>query len=194
MPPPDRPPRGPAPDRAAPEPFGVAVVAALLRTGLVPPSAEGLEPLAACFERVALPAGVQVFAQGDEGDGWYLILAGAVAVVQGGGPGVEGEVIDQLEAGESFGEMALIDGAPRMAAAEVVEAAVLARLPRGAFDARVAAGDPAAVALLRGMAGVLCRRHRQLVSVLHDLVGAPDEPPDPSLPLWGLVKASATWN
>ena len=107
------------------------------------------------------------------------------------------QVLDQLEPPESFGEMALIDGAPRMAAAEAVQKAVLARLPKPTFDLLLDQGDPLAIRLLRAMSGVMCRRHRQLSWLLTDLVSYDDaEVSDLPLPpaLEVLLRSSITWN
>jgi len=55
------------------------------------------------------PAGSTVFQKGDPGDAMYVILDGHVELRIGE------RIIEILGAGEIFGEMALIDGAPRIA-------------------------------------------------------------------------------
>lgn len=148
------------------------------------------------FVRIPLKNGDRLFEQGDEGDGWYIILAGAIAIVREDDD-FPSQVLDQLEPSESFGEMALIDGAPRMAAAEAIETAVLARLPKTTFDLLLDQGDPLSIRLLRAMSGVMCRRHRQLSWLLTDLVSYDDaEISDFPLPpaLEGLLRSSITWN
>ncbi len=185
---------------AAGEPPGFvdAVVLALANTHLLPgEDLDGLQSLALHFERVALRPGAVLFGEGDEGDGWYMVLSGTVAIVRdedGGSP----QVLDHIEAPESFGEMALIDGAPRMATAEAVDAAVLARLPRDTFDRLLARRERLAVGLLRAMASVMCRRHRQLVGVMQDLVSFEETEqaalPAPEGALGALLKATITWH
>ena len=57
-----------------------------------------------------------VFREGDIGDAFYLIVAGSVRISTLV-PGVGEEALTILKAGEYFGEMALIDDAPRSASA-----------------------------------------------------------------------------
>jgi CRP-like cAMP-binding protein len=61
-----------------------------------------------------------VFAEGDRGDTFYLILEGAVRISRNV-PGMGEEALAVLRAGDSFGEMSLIDDAPRSADARVHE-------------------------------------------------------------------------
>ena len=57
-----------------------------------------------------------IFKEGDIGDAFYLIVAGSVRISTLV-PGVGEEALTILKAGEYFGEMALIDDAPRSASA-----------------------------------------------------------------------------
>ncbi len=56
-----------------------------------------------------------IFAQGDEGDSMYLIQEGAVDIVAGSGG--KRVTLASLFGGQYFGELSLLDGAPRSAAA-----------------------------------------------------------------------------
>ncbi len=178
--------------------FATLVAHALANTHLLPDEdMGGLVELALHFERVGLRGGERLFEQGDDGDGWYMVLSGTMGIVRDE-DGQNVQLLDHLEAPESFGEMALIDGAPRMATAEAVDDVVLAHMPRHAFDGLLATGNPVAVSLLRAMSGVLCRRHRQLIGVMQDLVAFDDdEQPPPSAPspvLEALLKSTTTWH
>lgn len=73
----------------------------------LPPSS--LEYLAGALQPFAVPAGAAVFAQGDQGDRFYVVAEGEVSVVS------DGRQIFEGAAGYYFGEIALLRDAPRMA-------------------------------------------------------------------------------
>lgn len=54
-------------------------------------------------------AGETIFAAGDEGHCMYIVQDGVVAI------SIDGKVLQELEAGQVFGEMALVDDSPRSA-------------------------------------------------------------------------------
>jgi CRP/FNR family transcriptional regulator, cyclic AMP receptor protein len=60
--------------------------------------------------------GATIFSEGDAGDKFYLIIEGAVRISRMV-PGMGEEALAVLRAGNYFGEMSLIDDAPRSAAA-----------------------------------------------------------------------------
>lgn len=60
--------------------------------------------------------GKQIFDEGDAGDKFYLIMKGAVRISRNV-PGMGEEALAVLGAGNYFGEMSLIDDAPRSATA-----------------------------------------------------------------------------
>lgn len=92
-------------------------------------------------------AGKTIFRKGDAGDVAYVIQSGTVEIVRP----VAGHrrVIATLAAGEIFGEMALIDGKPRMADAVAVGDVVLLAVPADQFQEKLRAADPFMRALLR---------------------------------------------
>lgn len=63
------------------------------------------------FERESM-----VFKEGESGDAFYLVVKGAVRISTDV-PGVGEEALAVLKEGEGFGEMSLIDDAPRSASA-----------------------------------------------------------------------------
>ncbi len=72
-----------------------------------------------------------VFDEGDEGQALYIVLSGKVLICRQGQP--ETERLAEVPAGLVFGELALLDGAPRAAQARAAEDCVLASLARGDF-------------------------------------------------------------
>jgi len=177
--------------------FHYAVAHALQQTDLLGNvELVSLLSFATHFDRIALPTDRRLFEQGDDGDGWYIILSGVIAITREDDD-IPPQVLDHLEPPETFGEMALIDGAPRMAGADAMTDVVLARLPKASFDVLLDRGTPLAIQLLRAMSGVMCRRHRQLSWLLSDLVSYDDaDISDFPLPpaLEGLLRTSITWN
>ena len=135
-----------------------------------------------------------LFEENDVGDAWYLVLHGMVGIVRNM-PNGPPHSLALLESGECFGEMALIDDSPRMASAVCHEDTVLARLSKERFDELLAINDPLATRLLRAMAGVICRRKRELTTILQDIVDFQE--PKSSLEHPGLTDAlqrHMTWN
>jgi len=65
-----------------------------------------------------------VFEQDDEGLGMYVVLEGRIRIHQKCSEGNPKEIA-QVEAGAYFGELALLDGAPRSASATAVESSRL---------------------------------------------------------------------
>lgn len=80
--------------------------------------------------------GQTVFREGDLGDRVYILLSGAAEVVRGAGAGET--VLAQLKAGEYFGEMALLNRAPRNATVRCVSPMDTLSLPKNEFGALAA--------------------------------------------------------
>lgn len=81
-----------------------------------------LEFLARTLDRLEAAVGEHVVVQGDEGDRVYVIERGSADVV------VDGLPVARLEAGDAFGEIALVNGQPRMASVVITEQAALLAL------------------------------------------------------------------
>jgi MFS family permease len=90
-----------------------------------------VEQLAALLEPVSLAPGEVLFRQGDVGDRYYLIDAGAVLIQRAGKETV------MLGAGDGFGEIALIRGVPRTATIEAGSAVRLLGLRGDEFVSAV---------------------------------------------------------
>lgn len=73
-----------------------------------------------------------VFDAGEQGQALYVIVAGRVLICRQGQP--DTGRIAELDAGVVFGELALLDNAPRAAQARAAEDCVLASLSRADFE------------------------------------------------------------
>lgn len=105
--------------------------------------------------RVRIAAGALVFSEGDPGDALFVIISGRVEISLMTPDGRK-SVLDHLGPGEAFGEIALLDRAPRSATATAATDLVLDRLAR-AEVMRFVAEHPRA---LDGLIAELCRRVR----------------------------------
>ena len=73
------------------------------------------------------PAGTVVFKEGDKGDEMFSVIDGVVEIH------LRGKVVDTMEAGDVFGEMALVEELPRAASAVVKADAKLVRIDKRRF-------------------------------------------------------------
>jgi CRP/FNR family transcriptional regulator, cyclic AMP receptor protein len=108
-----------------------------------------LKTIARHAETVRLDPGVDLTTQGAEGDAFYVVLDGTADVV------VDGEVVNQLEAGDWFGELALLDGEPRTATVTAGEGLEVAVLGVRMFRTLLREFPDLAAQLLAGLAGAL---------------------------------------
>ena len=95
-----------------------------------------LEQLAHALEDVRVAAGEEIVRQGESGDRFYLVKDGALDVY------VDGEPVQSLEPGDSFGEIALLRDVPRTATVRARSDVVLYALDRRHFLAAVTGFGP----------------------------------------------------
>jgi CRP/FNR family cyclic AMP-dependent transcriptional regulator len=93
---------------------------------------EAAHDLCELLETVDCKSGALLFRAGEEGDGLYLIEEGKVRIFVRAKDGHE-VTLTELQRGDFFGEMALLNSKPRSADARVVENARLAVLSREHF-------------------------------------------------------------
>ncbi len=111
--------------------------------------------------------GEVLFHQGDPGDSLFIVNSGAVKIVL---PSEEGDeaILTTVRPGSFFGELALLDDAPRSATAVAMEATETFVLHRVAFRELIDTSPAARDALLAALAGEL-RRLTAHVEELHFL-------------------------
>jgi len=113
---------------------------------------ELLMELAASLTEREVLKGSTIIRKGDEGDAVFIIASGRVRVHDGN------HVLARLEAGQVFGEYALIDQRTRSASVTADEHCVLLRLDYSVFYG-IAAGNPG---ILRGVLRQLINRMRDM--------------------------------
>ena len=96
---------------------------------------DALARLAAALEQKDYADGQTVFAEGDPGDSMYFIVKGCVRIEKRAqAASAVHKTLAVLEAGDYFGEMALLDQKPRSASAVAAGGARILRLSKAAFD------------------------------------------------------------
>lgn len=110
--------------------FAPATVTELSRVGLFQQlSGEVLTKLAQKMERQEISGGSPIMFEGDEGDRFYVVLRGLLAVNSDGlGPR------RILRPGDYFGEVALAMGMPRTASVTALTPTTLASCDKATFD------------------------------------------------------------
>lgn len=96
-------------------------------------------------------AGEVIFSEGEKGDKMYVVRTGEVEVER------DGKIVETLSAGGIFGEMALIDGAPRAATARAKTACEVAPITEKSFLFLVHETPFFAIAVMRALADRLRR-------------------------------------
>lgn len=100
--------------------------------------------------------GDNIFVEGDEGRSMYVVLEGTVRL------SVTGRTLEKVVSGGIFGEMALIDAAPRSATATAVSACTLAPVGAERFKSLVQENPDFALDIMRVMAQRLRSMDRRL--------------------------------
>ena len=112
-----------------------------------------LERIARLVHARELQEGEFAFREGDPGDRFYIVYSGAVEVLKERPLG-DHERLAVKRAGDAFGEMSLLNDAPRSASVRAVEATRLLAVARSEFD-ELLGGESISVRLLRGLARAL---------------------------------------
>ena len=99
------------------------------------------------IEKKFYQKGELVFEEGQAGTCAFIVEMGAVEIFKT----LEGETVQLavMGEGELFGEMAVIDGSPRMANARAAEDSVIVYLPQKLFDTKLQKYDPVMRSLIQ---------------------------------------------
>jgi CRP/FNR family cyclic AMP-dependent transcriptional regulator len=112
----------------------------------------------------SFPKNTLVICEGDQSDSLYFILSGKVKVFLSDEEGKE-VTLNMQTAGDYFGELAILDEAPRSASVMTVEETKLAILSKSAFDKCMEEHPAMALVIMRGLA----RRLRELTENVRSL-------------------------
>jgi CRP-like cAMP-binding protein len=124
-----------------------------------------LERVAATAQRQSARRNALVFSQGDPGDALYGVIAGKVHIVSTASDGRE-VLLNIMDPGDTFGEIALLDGGPRTASARAMAPTELFVITRQSFRTLLAADAD----LVLHLFGILCQRLRRSTEILEDNV------------------------
>lgn len=131
-------------------------------------SEEDLERLYHMAEPVFVPEGRRFITEGEPGDALYIVLDGEVEVTmrQGG----QDVVLAVRGAGEYFGEMSLLDGAPRNASLRTLRDSHLLAISQAAFGTLLASSPSAPLSMLHTVTTRL--RSTQTTLMQHEKMAA----------------------
>ncbi|MDQ6793340.1 MAG: Crp/Fnr family transcriptional regulator [Chloroflexota bacterium] len=128
---------------------------------------DALDALGRTMRAQRFKRGEVVFHVGDPGDALFVVTSGAVKITLPSEAGDEA-ILATLRPGDFFGELALLDGAPRSATAAALEPTDTLVLPRAGFRELVSAQPAIRDALFAALAAEL-RRLTVHVEELHFL-------------------------
>ncbi|MEK9723274.1 MAG: cyclic nucleotide-binding domain-containing protein [Rhodospirillaceae bacterium] len=108
------------------------------------------------LQRQTFKPGDKIFKEGDEGNLAYVVQEGEVEIVKV----IDGreQVLGTVGKGGIFGEMALIDNKPRMAAARAARGTTIICVTRQMFEDKLRKSDP----FIRGLLNILADNIRRI--------------------------------
>jgi len=126
-------------------------------------SSATLQQITALATRRTFQEGTIIFSQGDPGDALYGVVSGRVRISASGQDGRE-MFLNIMEPGDTFGEIALLDGAPRTATASATANSELFLIQRTPFLALLQREPKVTFHLLQ----LLCERIRWTSGLAED--------------------------
>ncbi|MBA3490956.1 MAG: cyclic nucleotide-binding domain-containing protein [Rubrobacteraceae bacterium] len=109
-------------------------------------SEEDLERLYRMAETVSIPTGQLVLREGDPGDSLYVVLEGELEVTKR--QGSQDVLLALYDPGQFFGEMALLEQAPRSASVRTVQESRLLVISQAAFQSLLSCSPAAPLRIL----------------------------------------------
>jgi len=124
-----------------------------------------IDRLAAYAHTKSVPAGTPIFAKGDPGTSLFAVCTGTVKISNQSHGGKDA-VFNLINAGEIFGEIALLDGQPRTAEAIALSDCELMVIDRRDFVPLVKSEPEMALKLIEVLCGRLRRTSEQVEDVI----------------------------
>lgn len=124
--------------------------------------------LAAHMQRREIPAGTEIYTQGEKGQGLSCVVDGAFDVVIHE-PGLEPWTVGAVGSGAVLGEVGLLDGSPASASVVCTEAASVLYLPSKAFNLLRESGDDVAMSLMLALGALVAWRIRESTKAQEEL-------------------------
>ncbi|MBI5566185.1 MAG: cyclic nucleotide-binding domain-containing protein [Chloroflexi bacterium] len=121
-----------------------------LRTAFPDLDDELITRLALSARELRAAAGNCIVAEGEAGEAFYIILEGRIQISKFLELGTQ-RLLNELHRGQFFGEMALIEDAPRMASAYALEETTLLVIAKQDFRDLLAHSMPASLAVMRSV-------------------------------------------
>jgi CRP/FNR family cyclic AMP-dependent transcriptional regulator len=125
-----------------------------------------LEQLASRMTRKSVRRGTVIFAKDDPGTGLIGVIRGSVKISVMSGDGREA-VLNIINTGEVFGEMALLDGRPRSADAAAMTDCELVSIDRSAFISVLRDDPEIAIKIIEILCARLRRASERMQDVMH---------------------------
>ncbi|MCK5801779.1 MAG: cyclic nucleotide-binding domain-containing protein [Lentisphaeria bacterium] len=118
-------------------------------------------------EVIEYDEGATIFRKGDEADGLYLVLKGSLAIFSQHDASDNGReiLLSELQEGEFFGEISLIDGKQRSATARTLSPCRIGFMSRDGFDRFINSGTSLALRFMSHVCLLLFRRILRLDGV-----------------------------
>ncbi|MFD0674373.1 Crp/Fnr family transcriptional regulator [Cohnella sp. GCM10027633] len=123
-----------------------------------------LEHILRISHRRTFPAGTTMFQEKEPGLTFYVVLSGSIKLFTRSSGGEE-KVLSLVSAGESFGELSLLDGLPRSASAQTLEPTTVLELSSDQFMSLLQSHFD----ITRGILTELSRRLRKTNEHVNDL-------------------------
>lgn len=138
-----------------------------------------LESLLACCRSVSVTGGQVVISEGDVGESMFILLSGEASVWQHYSSSSSRRRISKILTGESFGEMAFLNGGERSATIIADQPCIILEVKREALKSEVA------VKLYRNIARMLSYR----LAEANEIISLVKESPEDKFMSTGVFKA-----